>query len=261
MRASSIKHIVLAGALAAAHLAGCKSTLGSGSGGSGSPDAAAVGVWGGTDSMSGLGITALINSDGQATFIRTDGVQFAGSVQVSANTLAATVDGYTDFPAAFSDGSTYGIGTVNGTVTTGSSISATLTFTTNGGTAQNGTWSLNLDPLSNNSSSTTAVSGNYTDDVTGTVLSINSGGVMISQNATNGCVLNGSITTHDGGHNVYEVAYSYGNCTGTYAVLDGVQFTGLATLNPNVSPAQLTVAVTGASSTNKYGIVSILHGS
>ena len=116
-------------------------------------------------------------------------------------------------------------------------------------------------PLSNNSSSTSAVSGNYTDNVTGTVLSINTGGVMTSQNASNSCVLNGSISTQDGSHNVYEVAYTYGNCTGTYAVLNGVQFTGLATLNPSLSPVQLTMAVTGASSTNKYGIVSILHGS
>ena len=76
------------------------------------------------------------------------------------------------------------------------------------------------------------MSGNYTDNVTGTVLSINNGGVMTSQNANNGCVLNGSISTSDATHDIYEVAFTYGNCTGTYAVLNGVQFTGLATLEP-----------------------------
>jgi len=43
-------------------------------------------------------------------------------------------------------------------------------------------------------------------------------------------------------------------------VLNGVQFTGLATLNPS-SPAQITMAVTGASTTSQYAIVSTLTGS
>ena len=64
---------------------------------------------GGTDSVTGLG-------DGHhqlrgAAFIRADGILFTGSVQVSASTLAVTVDGYPDFSSAFSDGSDYGIGT------------------------------------------------------------------------------------------------------------------------------------------------------
>lgn len=60
--------------------------------------------------------------------------------------------------------------------------------------------------------------------------------------------------------NVYEVAYSYGNCTGNYAVLNGVQFTGLATLTTGSASGQLVMAVTGASSTTEYGIVSTLMG-
>ena len=44
-------------------------------------------------------------------------------------------------------------------------------------------------------------------------------------------------------------------------MLNGVQFTGLASLNSGSSPAQLTLAVTGASSTAKYGFVSTLTGS
>ena len=146
-----------------------------------------------------------------------------------------------------------------GTVTTGASITATLSFTTTANTAITGSWSLTFETLANESSSTSTVSGNYTDNVTGSVLAISSSGVMSSQNANNGCVLNGSISTADSSHDVYEVSYTDGNCTSTYAVLNGVQFTGLATLNPNSSPAQLTMAASGAATGGaKYAIESTL---
>jgi hypothetical protein len=223
-------------------------------------NASATGLWSGTDSVSGLTVTAFINSAGQSTFIRGDGLEFVGTAQVSGNTLAVTVDGYSNFPANFSDGSNYGIGTLDGTVTTASTLTATLTFTTNDNTAISGTWSLNYQALSSSGSSDAAVSGNYTDTVTGAVLSITSAGVMTSQSANNGCVLNGSISTGDTTTDLYEVAYSFADCTAPYAVLNGVQFTGLASLNTTVSPPQLTMAVTGASSTAKYGVVSTLNG-
>jgi hypothetical protein len=85
---------------------------------------------------------------------------------------------------------------------------------------------------------------------------------MTSQSANNGCVLNGTLSTSDTAHDVYEVAYTFENCTGNYTVLSGVQFTGLAYLNAS-SPAQLTLAVTGTSTTTttKYAVVSTLNGS
>jgi hypothetical protein len=242
-------------------LASCNSTLDDGT--TTTSTQSATGYWTGTDSVSGLNIIALINGGGQATFIRADGVQFTGVVQVSGSTLAVTVDGYTQFPNTFSDGSVYGIGTLNGTVTSGSSITATLSFTTNPGqTAISGTWSLTYQTVSTNASSLAAInaSGPYTDTVTGAVLAITSAGDM-TESATNNCVLNGSVSTTNATYNIYQVAFSYGNCTGTYAVLNGVQFTGLATLNTGVSPAQLVLGVVGTSTANvQYGIVSTLNG-
>lgn len=243
-------------------LSGCKNTLDDGTGTGTNTAASATGVWTGTDSVTSKTVIALINAAGQATFIRGDGVQFTGAVQVSAGNLVAAVAGYTDFSSTFSDGSTYGIGTLNGTVTTGDSLNATLTFNSNGGTAETGTWSLNFQSLSNNASSRSTISGNYTDVVTGAVLSITSAGAMTSQNAQNNCVLNGSVTTNDTSHDLYEVSYSFASCTGTSTALNGVQFTGLATRNTNSAPAQLTMAVIGISSTgNHYGIVSTLNAS
>jgi len=260
MRALIVKHTGIAVALAAALVGGCKGTTGGGGSG-GNTNAAAVGVWSGTDSVTGRAITALVDSAGNAQFMRADGVLFSGSVQVSVNTLVATVNGYSEFPAAFSDQSTHGIGTVNGTVVSGDSIAATLAFTTDGGTQMTGNWTLSFEALSNDSSGVTQVSGNYTDTVTGSVLSINTNGAMTSQNPTNGCVLNGTISTADSTHNIYQVAFSYGNCTGTYAVLNGVQLSGLATLNSHVSPAQLTMAASGASAGAYYAVVSGLNAS
>ena len=250
----------LGSALAALVLVGCNSPTDANGSGTGTTDASATGVWSGTDSVTGLAVTAFIDSSGQAVFFRSDGVQFTGAVQVSGTTLAVTVDGYSDFPATFSDQSTFGIGTLNGAVTTATGITATLTFTTNGGTTLPGSWRLNFLAQSNTASSTGAVSGNYTDNATGAVTSINSAGEMTSQNPGNGCVLNGSISTNDTSHNIYQVAFSYGSCTGMYAVLNGVQFTGLASLNTSSAPAQLGMAVTGASSAARYAIVSTLTG-
>jgi hypothetical protein len=257
MHAPRSRFIGLAAVFTAACLAGCNSSTSSGSGST--TDQSATGVWSGTDSVTGDAVVAVINSGGQAAFIRSDGVQFDGTVQVSGSTLAATVTGYTNFNQTFSDGSTYGIGTLNGSVSTGGSLTASLTFTTNDNTSLTGTWSLSFEALSNTASSTSAVAGNYTDVATNATLSITSAGVMTEQNTANGCVLNGSISTTDSSVNVYQVSYTLEDCTGTYAPLNGVQFTGLGYLNTNASPTELVIAVAGANSTSKYAILSNLN--
>jgi hypothetical protein len=58
------------------------------------------------------------------------------------------------------------------------------------------------------------------------------------------------------------VSYTLASCSGSAQVLNGVQFTGLASLNTAQSPAQLAIAVAGTSSSGtQYGIVSTLTGS
>jgi hypothetical protein len=260
MRPSPTRFAVLTGAALVGLLqGGCNSDLGDSS--TSTTTQSATGVWSGSDSVSGAGVTALINSGGQAEFIRSDGVLFSGSAQVSGSNLVVAVDGYPDFPSAFSDGSGYGVGTLNGTVMSAASLDASLTFTTDNNGSITGTWSLNYAALSDNSSSTATISGNYTDAVTGATVSISSTGVMTGADSSNGCQLNGSVSTADSTHNLYEVSYTYSDCTGSYQPLIGVQFTGLAYLNSNLSPAQVTMAATGASATNHYGIVSTLNGS
>ena len=230
-------------------------------------NASPTGIWNGTDSVSNLQLAAIINSSGQAYFYRSDGVVFAGVVQVAGTTLAASVDGYTVYPVQqFADGSTYGVGTLNGTVTTGATMTATLSFTTDGGTALDGDWSLTYSSLSGDASSLAAITGNYRDidaspaTLADTTLSISGAGVLSAQVAANGCVLNGTVTTDDASFDVYQVSYTLASCAGEYAVLNGVQFTGLAIVDSSASPTDIVLAVSGQSSAGvNYAIWSVLN--
>ena len=93
------------------------------------------------------------------------------------------------------------------------------------------------------------------------MISISGNGVMTGQNPANSCVVNGAITIINSSYDIYQVSLTYENCTGSYAVLNGLQLTGLAVFNPNTSPTQMTISVAGASSSGKFGIVLYLQGS
>lgn len=215
----------------------------------------ATGIWTGADTVTGQGVTGYIDSSGTAVFIRADGIQFVGPTQLSGNTIIAAVIGYQSFPATFPDGSSYGLGTVNGTVASGSTLMLTLSFTTNGGSLLSDNWSLTYSTLSTSGSSLSTLAANYTDTASGSVLSISANGVMSGQDATTGCVLNGTATIINSAYDIYQVSLTYANCTGSYAVLNGVPLTGVAVLDPTVSPSRLTIEVAGASATAKFALV------
>jgi hypothetical protein len=122
------------------------------------------------------------------------------------------------------------------------------------------------------SSPVSAVSGTYTDGgsavsqgldpLSGATVSISSIGAISGQSPTTGCALNGTISTSNASYDVYQVSYTYENCTGAYSVLNGVQLTGLADFNPNESPSEIVIGVTGVSgSGTRYGAVLALSGS
>lgn len=220
----------------------------------------ASGVWTGSDSVSGQTVAAFVNATGEAYFYRNDGVLFTGTMQISGDSAAVAVNGYSAFPADFTDGSLAGVGTLKGTVTTASSMMLNLVFTTNGGTAISGDWTLSYDALSTNGSSLSTISGSYIDSSTGVTIEVSSLGALTTQTSSNGCTLSGTLSTSDTSYDVYQVTYSYESCTGTYTALNGVQFSGLAVLNSNLSPVQLLITATGHSTTTTYGIYSVLNG-
>jgi hypothetical protein len=261
MRKIRITLIALAASLAALAIAGCNSSIYGGMSNPMPTDASATGIWGGTDSVTGLNVAGYVDPAGEAVFIRSDGVQFAGPTQVSGDTLVAAVVGYANFGSTFSDGSTYGLGTLNGTVASGSTLTLSLSFTTNAGTAATGSWSLTFSSLTNSGSSLNAISANYTDTASGSVITISGNGLITGQNPANSCVVNGTITVVNSSYDIYQVSLTYEDCTGGYAVLNGLQLTGLAVFNPNTSPTRMTISVAGASSSGKFGIVLYLQGS
>jgi hypothetical protein len=232
----------------------------------------ATGIWTGTDSAAGLELTGFINADGQADFIRSDGAQFIGTAQASNTALDIALTGYTQYGYQFSDGSTSGAGTFSGTFTSGSAISGSLQFATADNTTITSSWSLTFDSLYNTASSLATISGTYTDrlaavsngldPMSGSSVTISSAGVLYAQGSTDDCVVNGTVTVVNASYDLYQVSYTFANCSGSSAVLNGIEFTGMAELNPNSSPAEVIIAVTGAgTAADYYGIVSELTAS
>jgi hypothetical protein len=255
-------------------LAACNDELGTGSGSSSSTPAngSPAGIWTGTDSATGMQMIGLINSSGAADFFFSNGEQFVGTAQVAGTAIAISLDGYTQFNAQFSDGSTYGVGTFNGTLTSASSITGTLSFTTSNNTASTSSWSLTFSSLYDTAESLSSISGSYTgstsavsaglDPLSGASVTLSSTGTLFAQGPTSGCVANGTIASGDTSYNIFEVTYTLESCTGTYVVLNGITFSGLAYVNTSDTPAQIVVTVTGqGASSTYYGVVSDLTSS
>jgi hypothetical protein len=137
-----------------------------------------------------------------------------------------------------------------------------VNFTTSGNSTVSSNWSLTFSNLYDNASSLSDISGNYSDassgdPFNGAIVSISGTGAMTAQSADSGCVLNGQVSTANVSNNAYEVSYSLESCAGADAVLNGIEFTGLALLNTGVSPAQVVIGVKGQSSAGiNYGLVS-----
>jgi hypothetical protein len=206
-----------------------------------------AGVWSGTDAGTGLAINGIIDESGDFHFVRADGVQYVGTATATSDSISANIDGYSAVGQAFSDGSTSGSGSISGSLSLRTSMQLTDQFTTANGSSTSGSVSLAFNQWSyaGGTASLATVSGNYTDQSSGDVVSITSAGDVTWQDATTGCVGNGTISVTNPNNSVYQVQFSYENCQGQYASLNGGQFTGLAALNTSVNPVQVIVGVTG----------------
>lgn len=242
---------------ASALLAACGGG-GYGGGGTNSQNAAPGGIWSGTDSDSPLAVTGIIDEQGQLRFIRADGVQYVGTVTTSGNSISASFDGYTPFGSTFSDGSTHETGMLTGTIEARVSITASTQSTTDKGAVSKGTLAMTFNPLYNQASSLAAIAGNYAEAGSSTAVSIDASGAIVSQDASTGCVVNGSAAIIDASYDAYSVQATYASCTGAAAVLNGITFSGLATLDTSVSPTQLIAGVTGSSGGTTYALVYTL---
>ena len=174
-----------------------------------------------------------------------------GQASVTGNSISANINvesvQYTTVPGvnttcSYPDGSTTATGTISGTISQRSSLNITVSGMTSMGTAlpsDTETWTFSNSY--DTASSLATVAGNYTDG--SDTLSIDGNGVMFEQDPASGCVLNGTISIINAQYNAYSLSFTLSNCTGGAAVANGVNFTGLATLDQTVSPAQLDFGV------------------
>lgn len=229
-----------------------------------------AGIWTGTDAVSGLSLTGVIDATGDSVFIRSDGMLFAGTLLISEATLSGTLDGYSPLGTTFADGTNFGLGTFGGSVVTAASIDANWNFTTVDSMTTNNMWSLTFDPLWTTASSLSAIAGTYTDSepnspTNGATVTISATGAIDGTSTTTGCVLSGQVAVNTPTNDVYSISLSYTNCTDT--VLNGIHFTGLGILNSAVTPAVVLTGVSGESTnqTNPnllyFGLVMTLTAS
>jgi hypothetical protein len=138
------------------------------------------------------------------------------------------------------DGSTFGTGSITGTVAQRASLTITETDTTSKGTMGSPvttTWTYNS--LYSQASSLATIAGNYTDG--SATLNIAGNGVMFEQDS-NGCVLNGQVSIPDASYNAYTFTLTFTGCPNFPS---GTTATGVATLDTTQSPNQLIAGLRG----------------
>lgn len=199
------------------------------------------GIWRGTDSASGLAITALVDETGSADFIRADDAQFVGQVFTSDNSISLMADAYAEIDKTFPDGSTRGSWSMTGTIQERQAITTRTTFVTAVGNSAQGTLDLTFDALYDRPSSLAAVAGQFAP-VNGLPYLIDPDG-SISQSALI-CETSGKISIINSAYNLYHIQLtnSCDNGSGGHNVTN---VSGLATLDNTVSPERLVVGLTG----------------
>lgn len=216
------------------------------------------GIWEGQTSTGQL-ILGLATESGEFHFIADDGVQYFGTVTTSGNTASASYTGITAFGTVFRDGSSRGTGTLTGSIQQRASLTGTTAFTTEKGMVIPGTIALTYNPVYERDSSLATIAGNFRQDETNYVLSINSDGVAFLQDPDSGCTVNGTVSIIDAEYNAYRVEYTYQNCTGIDAVLNGLEFTGLATLYPVEDRELLILAASSTSGSTLLSAVMLFE--
>jgi hypothetical protein len=250
---------VLIAAAALSLLAGCGgSTVGNNPG---STNATPGGIWRGNESVSGLQVVGLVDENGNFNFVRADGVQYVGGATVSGTSLKANVEGIVPRGYQFPDGSGHGTGTISGTIQARQSLAANTSFKTDAGNTSTGTLNLTFDAVYNRTSSLTTLSGNFTVAGTSVVVTVGSNGSLFSQDPASGCVLNGNASIINATYNLYKIQFDYASCVGQAAAFNGVQFSGMATLDSTASPEQIIMAATGTSGNIRYSLVLRLNRS
>ena len=206
-------------------------------------DQSVGGIWEGVDTDA-MTIVALSTESGRIRFINDTWRQGVGTATVDDTSVTI---GYTlvpRFEAVLPDGSQSALCVATGTVHERQSLDLTTDCTTESGMASSSSVTLTYNGLYDRDSSLSAIAGTYDDF--GSILTIDSNGLLFEQNASTGCVLNGQIDLIDGEYNVYDMAIDISACRDVREIFNGSTFTGLATLDNSGNPEVLFAGLTGA---------------
>lgn len=185
------------------------------------------------------------------------GTSVTGTANVATVRWAA-VPGVT-IDCVYSDGTNYGTATLSGTVSQRSSLTLTSTFKTAKNTAlpSIGPFTLSFNSLYNKLSSPEKTAGRWITSL-GQVVDITITGALSFHDPLTGCSGTGQLSIVDANYNAYSGAFTYANCAGPAAGLNGVTATGLLTLDDGVTPKRMYA---GYSFTVPSGATYIITGS
>ncbi len=229
--------------------------------GPGAPtDAAVGGLWIGTgtndlEPLLVIGILGIVAEDGRAQYFKIDtntdrpdftddGVQFAGVIASTENTISSNIRIYAPVGTMFANGTTVADGTLTGGITERDSINGAWTAES----GDTGEFSQLFDTLYNRNSSlsiTQDTTWTGTSSVGGVLsLSISASGTLFAGVDSNGCFYTSAaddgVNIIDSTFNVYEININITNCGPLNSSYSGLGFTS-DTVSTNDT---LTIGVT-----------------
>lgn len=205
-------------------------------------DEALGGIWQGTDSNA-KAVLALSTETGRFHLINEDGEQGFGIMSSTGTEL--TID-YTLVPAldeTLIDGSLFADCEAAGTIRERLSLTVTTQCTTEFETVLTSSALLTFDDLYDRNSSLATIAGTYNDF--GSILTIDSNGVLFEQDPLTRCVLNGLVGIINEEFNAYDIRLEISGCGPIADFLNGSTFSGIATLDNTANPESLIAALTG----------------
>jgi hypothetical protein len=180
---------------------------------------------------------------------------YGGSLAVNGTTVSVSDTGEA-LTGTYSDSSSYGSGTMSGTVDARSMLTLTSTFKTTSGTQL----PLPQTPLtlayntlySSQGSSLADVTGNYLEN--SLTVNIASGGALTGRDSFSGCILTGTVSPIASEYDMYDISYTYSECNmGVNNPLEGQTFEGIGAFEPaNGNTAAQFIAVEAAILTTGY---------
>ncbi|MBT8109462.1 MAG: hypothetical protein KJO27_01940 [Gammaproteobacteria bacterium] len=211
--------------------------------GSSSLQASPGGFWEGIDSDGGS-INLLVTETGRFHLIDSDLSQGSGMLNVSdTNDVNASFQFVTESGSTFADGTTSTICSLAGSLVERQSLIITVNCHNTAGLTREFSATLSSKIVYEGDSSLATIAGNYQGEKF--VLDIAGDGMLFSQEAVSGCVINGQAGIIDSAFNAYDVEFVYSNCTGADMAMNGDSFVGIALLDDTVTPQALYLVAIG----------------